>query len=102
MSSMLSPGFEPVTVAFVTGVTGQDGGFLVERLLADAVEVHGMVRAGTDLPPEVTGARQQIELHIGDLADGQRLTALVKEVAPNEIYNLAGISSVALSCSSRR
>lgn len=86
-----------MTVALVTGITGQDGSYLLERLLADGVEVHGMVRAGGVLPPEVRDALPKIELHTGDLADGQRLGALVHEVAPNQIYNLGGISSVALS-----
>jgi len=86
-----------VTIALVTGITGQDGSYLLERLLADGVEVHGMVRAGGVLPPEVRNALPQIKLHGGDLADGQRLAALVAEVAPDEIYNLGGISSVAAS-----
>jgi len=86
-----------VTIALVTGITGQDGSYLLERLLADGVEVHGMVRAGTELPPEVIEAHPQVELHVADLADGQRLATLVREVAPNVIYNLAGLSSVALS-----
>ena len=86
-----------MTIALVTGITGQDGSYLLERLLADGVEVHGMVRAGTELPPEVIEAHPQVELHVADLADGQRLATLVREVAPNVIYNLAGLSSVALS-----
>ena len=86
-----------MTVALVTGITGQDGSYLLERLLADGVEVHGMVRAGDDLPPQVRDALPQIELHSGDLADEQSLAVLVRKVAPDEVYNLAGISSVAWS-----
>jgi GDPmannose 4,6-dehydratase len=86
-----------VTIALVTGITGQDGSYLLERLLADGVEMHGMVRAGTELPPEVIEAHPRVELHVADLADGQRLATLVREVAPNVIYNLGGLSSVALS-----
>ena len=56
-----------------------------------------MVRAGRELPPEVRHALPQIKLHVGGLTDGQRLATLVREVAPNVIYNLAGLSSVALS-----
>jgi GDPmannose 4,6-dehydratase len=97
MSSAPSPVYKPVTVALVTGISGQDGSYLLERLLADGVEVHGLVRAGAELPPEVRDALPQIELHIGDMADGRRLISLVREVAPDEIYNLAGISSVAMS-----
>ncbi len=86
-----------MTVALVTGITGQDGSYLLERLLAEGAEVHGMVRAGDELPQHVRTALQQVELHEGDLADGPRLAAIVQEVAPSEIYNLAGMSSVALS-----
>jgi GDPmannose 4,6-dehydratase len=86
-----------VTIALVTGITGQDGSYLLERLLAEGVEVHGMVRAGEELPSEVRDALPQVELHDGDLTDGLRLATLVREVAPNVIYNLAGLSSVALS-----
>ena len=86
-----------MTIALVTGITGQDGSYLLERLLADGVEVHGMVRAGGELPSEVRDALPQVELHDGDLTDGQRLAALVQEVSPDEIYNLAGLSSVASS-----
>lgn len=86
-----------MTVAFVTGITGQDGGYLLERLLADGLEVHGLIRPCDDLPAEVHHVSPQIELHSGDLTDCERLGVLVQEVAPDEIYNLAGISSVALS-----
>ena len=86
-----------MTVALVTGITGQDGSYLLERLLADGVAVHGMIRAGDRLPPQVHDARPRIRLHDGDLADGQRLTSLMREVAPDEVYNLGGVSSVALS-----
>lgn len=97
MNSARSRGYEPVTVALVTGITGQDGSYLLERLLAEGVEVHGMVRAGGVLPSEVRDALPQVELHDCYLTDGQRLATLVHEVAPDEIYNLAGLSSVALS-----
>ncbi len=86
-----------MTVALVTGITGQDGSFLLERLLAEGVEVHGMVRAGKELQSDVRDTLPQLELHDGDLTDGQRLAVLVHEVAPDEIYNLGGLSSVALS-----
>jgi len=97
MNSAPSPGYERMTVAFVTGITGQDGSYLVDRLLADGVEVHGLVHQGDGLPQQVHDALPQIELHDGDLTDGQRLSAIVREVAPDEIYNLAAMSSVALS-----
>ena len=83
--------------ALVTGITGQDGSYLVERLLDEGTVVHGMVRS-TD--PEADALRTrlpQVVLHEGDLADTDRLRAVVAEAEPDEIYNLAGISSVARS-----
>jgi GDPmannose 4,6-dehydratase len=80
--------------ALVTGATGQDGSYLVEQLLAEGTEVHALVReaeAGTAPLPDV------VHRHIGDLAVGSSLEALVADVRPTEIYNLGGLSSVALS-----
>jgi GDPmannose 4,6-dehydratase len=81
--------------ALVTGATGQDGSYLVERLVADGVEVHALVRhddgAGADALPD------GVQRHRGDLTDGAAMAALVAEVEPGEIYNLGGLSSVALS-----
>lgn len=82
-------------VALVTGARGQDGSYLVERLVADGYAVHGLVRpedhAVSVLPTEV-------RLHEFDLTDPpERLAALVRGIAPDEVYNLAGISSVARS-----
>jgi GDPmannose 4,6-dehydratase len=97
MNSAPSPGYKPVTVALVTGITGQDGRYLLERLLAEGVEVHGMVRTDDDLPPEIHNALPKIELHEGDLTDSQRLVTLMRQIAPDEVFNLAGISSVTTS-----
>lgn len=80
---MPSPGYAQMAVALTTGITGHDGGYLLERLLADSVEVHGMVRAGDKLPPQVRAALPQLRLQVADLADGQSLAALVREVAPH-------------------
>ncbi len=76
--------------ALITGVSGQDGSYLAERLLADGVEVHA-VSLPDDAP--VDGVRT----HAGDVADVEGTRALVLEVAPDEIYNLAAVSSVAQS-----
>jgi GDPmannose 4,6-dehydratase len=86
-----------MTVALVTGIAGQDGSYLIERLLADQVEVHGLIRRSDDLSPEVRRTLPWIQLHRGDLEDGQRLAEIVAHVAPDQVYNLGGISSVALS-----
>lgn len=84
--------------AFVTGVAGQDGSYLAEQLLADGYEVHGLVLPGSDGPavrPEFVP--DEVHLHAGDLTDAAATTALLRTVAPDEVYNLAAISSVALS-----
>lgn len=80
-------------IAFVTGVTGQDGTYLVEALLEDGYEVHGLVKPGDPsraVPPAVIA-------HEGDLRDAALVAALVADVAPHEVYNLAGQTSVAAS-----
>ena len=76
--------------ALITGVSGQDGGYLAERLLADDVEVHAL-----SLPDDA--AVDGVDSHVGDVADVEHTRALVLEVAPDEIYNLAAVSSVARS-----
>lgn len=84
--------------AFVTGVTGQDGGYLAERLLREGVDVHGMVRPDDDDAVRRLQTRAPgVVLHRGDLGDPARVAGLIAEVEPHEIYNLGGISSVAQS-----
>lgn len=82
--------------ALITGITGQDGGYLAERLLADDYVVHGLVRAGEDL----TDLRRRcptLVLHEGELSDGAALSGALDGSGADEVYHLAGISSVALS-----
>jgi len=86
-----------VPVALITGVSGQDGTFLAERLLAEGFEVHGLVRPSDPSRHDVFRAYPDIVFHEGDLAEPSRLVDLVRDVAPDELYNLAGISSVAQS-----
>ncbi|WP_372593546.1 GDP-mannose 4,6-dehydratase [Actinotalea sp.] len=81
----------------VTGITGQDGGYLVEQLLAEGCEVHGFVHDKDATVPDFAAAYPSVVLHPGDLADSAGLAALVQEVEPDELYNFAGISSVAFS-----
>ncbi len=86
-----------MTVAFVTGVAGQDGRILAERLVAEGVEVHGMVGPADD--PAIVGPLlpADLVLHRADLADGRSVASVLREAAPDEVYNLGGISSVATS-----
>jgi GDPmannose 4,6-dehydratase len=82
-----------VSRAFITGVTGQDGSYLAERLLGDGVEVHGLVHS----PSAEDEAPDGVVTHEGDLADAPALRRLLLDLAPDTVYNLAGISSVALA-----
>jgi len=83
--------------ALVTGITGQDGGYLTEQLLAEGCEVHGFVLDRDPVRAAFAAAHPSVVLHAGDLADSAGVTALVHDVEPDELYNLAGISSVAFS-----
>jgi GDPmannose 4,6-dehydratase len=86
-----------MSIAFVTGITGQDGEYLARDLLADGHEVHALVRDLDGATLDFAREHPSVVLHEGDLADSQRLRDLVRDIAPHEIYNLGGISSVALS-----
>jgi GDPmannose 4,6-dehydratase len=91
--------------ALITGVTGQDGSYLAELLLAKGYEVHGVKRRSslfnTDRidhlyqDPHDTGRR--FVLHYGDMTDTSSLVRVVQRVQPDEIYNLAAQSHVAVS-----
>jgi GDPmannose 4,6-dehydratase len=83
-----------VTRALVTGVGGQDGSYLAERLLADGLEVHALVLRDEQRPPHCPS---EVTLHVGDVADVEGTRRLVLDLAPDEVYNLAAISSVAQS-----
>ena len=92
-------------VALITGVTGQDGAYLAEFLLAKGYEVHGIKRRtslfNTDRidhlyqDPHVDG--RKFILHYGDLTDSTSLVRIVQKVQPDELYNLAAQSHVAVS-----
>jgi GDPmannose 4,6-dehydratase len=91
--------------ALITGITGQDGAYLAELLLQKGYEVHGIKRRSslfnTDRIDHLyqdphTDARRMI-LHYGDLTDSTNLIRIVQQVQPDEIYNLAAMSHVAVS-----
>ena len=89
--------------ALITGITGQDGSYLAEHLLALGYEVHGTIRTTTaDIGVSrighlVRGDDPQVQLHITDLGDSHSLMRLVETVQPQEIYNLAAQSHVRAS-----
>jgi GDPmannose 4,6-dehydratase len=84
--------------ALITGITGQDGSYLADLLLEKGYDVHGMVRrASTETFQRLEHIRDQITLHTGDLLDQRSLGDVMREVEPDEIYNLAAMSFVAAS-----
>ena len=92
-------------VAFISGITGQDGSYLAELLLGKGYEVHGLIRrASTFNTSRIDHIYQdphdpnpKLTLHYGDLLDGVGLTNLIREIEPTEIYNLAAQSHVMVS-----
>ena len=89
--------------ALITGVTGQDGSYLVELLLAKGYEVHGLVRRSSVLSRErlekiqSAGAPGRLKLHYGDLSEPLGLVRVLQDVQPDEVYNLAAQSHVGVS-----
>ena len=91
--------------ALITGITGQDGSYLAELLLAKGYEVHGIIRRASTFntsridhlysDPHVNGVR--LFLHYGDLADSVQMVKLLYELQPDEIYNLGAQSHVRVS-----
>src|SRR5947207_5106053 len=92
-------------VALITGITGQDGAYLAELLLDKGYEVHGIKRRAslfnTDridhLYQDPHEKHLRLRLHYGDLTDATNLIRIVQQVQPDEIYNLAAQSHVAVS-----
>jgi len=94
-----------VKKAMITGITGQDGSYLAELLLSKGYEVHGLIRRSstfntarinhlfTDPHEPVV----KLHLHYGDLADGSRLTNLIYDIKPDELYHLGAQSHVRVS-----
>src|SRR4029450_6777253 len=84
--------------ALITGITGQDGSYLAELLLEQGYAVHGMVRrSSTEKFDRIEHIRERITLHQADLLDHRSLTDALRAARPDEIYNLAAMSFVAVS-----
>jgi len=81
----------------VTGASGQDGSYLCERLVAEGHDVHALHHPGSSSPSATLPESGAVTCHDGDLAHERGIRDLVLDVRPEEIYNLAGISSVARS-----
>ena len=88
--------------ALITGITGQDGSYLAELLLEKGYEVHGLIRRASTfntaridhLYRDPHDPEARLFLHYGDLSDGSRLTTLLQQIEPDEIYHLAAQSHV--------
>jgi GDPmannose 4,6-dehydratase len=91
--------------ALITGVTGQDGSYLAELLIEKGYEVHGIIRRNSTfttgriehLFSDPHEKEQKLTLHFGDLGDSSVLQRLIKEIKPDEVYNLAAQSHVQVS-----
>ncbi|MDD4902515.1 MAG: GDP-mannose 4,6-dehydratase [Patescibacteria group bacterium] len=91
--------------ALITGITGQDGSYLAELLLAKGYEVHGLIRRASTFntgridhlytDPHINGVK--LFLHYGDLSDSSNLSRLLEKIQPDEIYNLGAQSHVRVS-----
>lgn len=94
-------------VAFITGITGQDGSYLAEFLLSKGYEVHGLIRRSSSfntsridhIYQDFHEPNPKLFLHYGDLIDGVGLTNLIREIKPDEVYNLGAQSHVQVSFS---
>tara|TARA_R110001592_G_scaffold363250_1_gene682469 strand:- start:702 stop:1826 length:1125 start_codon:yes stop_codon:yes gene_type:complete len=92
-------------VALITGITGQDGSYLAEFLLEKGYEVHGIKRRASSFNTERVDhiyqdrheGKTNFHLHYGDLTDSSNLTRILKEIEPDEVYNLGAQSHVAVS-----
>jgi GDPmannose 4,6-dehydratase len=91
--------------ALITGITGQDGSYLAELLLEKGYEVHGIIRRSSSfntariehLYKDPHESDSKLFLHYGDITDGVGISNLIRELEPNEIYNLAAQSHVKVS-----
>jgi GDPmannose 4,6-dehydratase len=91
--------------ALVTGITGQDGSYLAELLLAKGYEVHGIIRRASSfntqrlehIYSDPHSPKHKLILHYGDLSDASGLSRLIGKIQPDEVYNLAAQSHVRVS-----
>jgi GDPmannose 4,6-dehydratase len=96
-----------MTVALITGITGQDGSYLADFLLSKGYTVHGLIRRASTfntsridhLFRDPHDSNSRLHLHYGDLTDAAGMTNLIRTIEPNEVYNLAAQSHVKVSFS---
>jgi GDP-D-mannose dehydratase len=84
--------------ALITGITGQDGSYLVELLLSKGYEVHGIIRrSSTQNTGRIEHVNKNVSLHFGDMSDSEQINNLIQHIKPDEVYNLAAQSQVRVS-----
>jgi GDPmannose 4,6-dehydratase len=84
--------------ALITGISGQDGSFMTELLLAKGYEVHGIIRRASNFNTQrIDHLREGVTLYHGDLTDSANLNKLLSKIQPDEIYNLGAQSHVQVS-----
>ena len=84
--------------ALITGITGQDGSYLAELLVEKGYEVHGVIRRSSSFnTSRIDHIYSLLNLHYGDLVDGQSINYLMQEIQPDEVYNLGAQSHVKVS-----
>ena len=89
-------------IAFITGITGQDGSYLAELLISKGYQVHGLLRRTSQVNTNlikrlINDKKQSLKLHYGDLTDSANLLRIIQEIKPDEIYNLGAQSHVKVS-----
>ena len=85
-------------IAFITGITGQDGSYLAELLIDKGYEVHGLIRRSSSFSTgRIEHLLPRVHLHYGDVTDGSALSRLLHRIKPAEVYNLAAQSHVRVS-----
>ena len=100
-----STGLDFMKTALITGITGQDGSYLAELLLDKGYSVHGIKRRASSfntgridhIYEDPHNENPRLNLHYGDLTDSSNLTRLIKQIEPDEVYNLGAQSHVAVS-----
>lgn len=87
-----------MSVALITGITGQDGSYLAELLLSKGYEVHGIIRRSSMINTHrINHIFTKLNLHYGDVTDPMSVTTIIQKTKPDEIYNLAAQSHVKVS-----
>lgn len=83
--------------AFITGIAGQDGSYLAELLLEEGFEVHGLIASDRSDHSRISGVKDRLKLHYGDVVNTLYMADILRHVQPDEIYNLAAKSFVPAS-----